>query len=216
MKHRTCTLPGCESKHYCRGMCRSHHSRWTRAKSKTLTDRPCGIEGCDAAGTAGHGWCEKHYRRYQRHGNPLATSRIVGDNLARFWSYVDKNGSDGCWNWRGATSPDGYGILLVARETVYMPRYSWELANGPMPSGLEPDHLCRNHACVNPNHLEPVTHKENVLRGGSPAAINARKTHCIRGHEYTTENTYIIPSTGGRSCRECIAMHAASRRARAV
>lgn len=218
MKNRTCTMPDCDSKHYSRGMCRRHHARWQRAENKAATGRPCLIDECESAGTAGHGYCEKHYRRYQRHGSPHATSRIVGDDVARFWSYVNKSGPGSCWNWTGGMSHDGYGVLRIANRTAYMPRFSYELAHGPIPSGMEPDHLCRNRACVNPDHLEPVTHKENILRGVSPQAINARKTHCKRGHEFTPENTYITPSSGGRNCRQCLAIHAANRvvRARAL
>ena len=208
MDNRTCTMPGCTKPYYSTGRCRSHYSKLQRQR-RAATAPPCIIDGCAAPGFAGHGWCEKHYRRFQRHGDPLATSRIVGDDLARFWSYVDH--TEGCWNWAGATSKDGYGILVIRGITHYAPRHSWELAHGAMPDGLEPDHLCRNRACVNPDHLEPVTHRENVLRGDSPTAINARKTHCKRGHEFTDENTYITPSTRGRSCRTCLAMHAARR-----
>lgn len=204
MKNRTCTIDGCGKKHYSRGLCRAHYSRVQREQRKARTDKPCLIEGCAAAGTAGRGWCERHYRRYQRHGDPLATRYIVGDDEARFWSYVDLHAPGGCWNWTGHTSPDGYGILRIQGATRYMPRYSWEKVNGPMPDGLEPDHLCRNRACVNPDHLEPVTHKVNILRGESPTAINARKTRCNRGHEFTPENTY-VQRNGGRLCRACAA-----------
>lgn len=214
VKQRTCTLIDCDSKHYSLGLCRSHYSKKKRAERLAAEDRPCRIGDCDDPGNAGHGWCEKHYRRYQRHGDPLTTSRIVGDDTARFWGYVDRGAPEQCWDWTGATSHDGYGILVVARYTVYAPRFSWELVNGPMPAGLEPDHLCRNRACVNPDHLEPVTHRVNVLRGVSPSAINARKTHCNRGHEYTPENTYVQPSTGGRSCLACIKARDALRSSR--
>jgi hypothetical protein len=81
-------------------------------------------------------------------------------------------------------------------------RWSWEKVNGSVPDDLHIDHLCRNRACVNPAHLEPVTRRENILRGVGITAQNARKTHCKNGHEFTEANTYIRPG-GHRGCREC-------------
>jgi hypothetical protein len=82
-------------------------------------------------------------------------------------------------------------------------RWAYEFLRAEIPEGLHIDHLCRNRACVNPWHLEPVTNRVNGLRGESVAAQHARKTHCIRGHEFTTENTYPIKNGKGRGCREC-------------
>jgi hypothetical protein len=82
-------------------------------------------------------------------------------------------------------------------------RFAYQMLVGPIPEGLTLDHLCRNTGCCNPEHLEAVTHRDNVLRGVSFAAVNAVKTECPRGHPYDSENTYIVPSTGGRLCRLC-------------
>jgi hypothetical protein len=121
----------------------------------------------------------------------------------RFWSKVDRSGGDeSCWLWTASTTPAGYGQFRVGAAPQYAHRLSWVAANGPVPDGLELDHLCRVRRCVNPRHLEPVTTKENSLRGQSFAAINARKTHCPQGHPYDEANT-IRSKSGARLCRAC-------------
>lgn len=96
-----------------------------------------------------------------------------------------------------STQRSGYGQTWDGQKVLLAHRVAYELAVGPIPEGLHIDHLCRNRACVNPKHLEPVTCLENVRRG---AAV---KTHCPHGHEYTPENSYHHPA-GGRICRICI------------
>ena len=108
----------------------------------------------------------------------------------------------GCWEWKAHISQAGYGQLKGrGKKVVYAHRAVYEMLVGPIPKGLTIDHLCRNRACVNPNHMEPVTSVENVMRGQGPFAVNARKTHCKRGHEFTGDNTY--RSRKGRECRKC-------------
>lgn len=109
---------------------------------------------------------------------------------------------DGCWEWTAAKQVGGYGVLNVAGRTTLAHRVVYELLVGPVPEGTEIDHLCRNRACVRPDHLDPVSKKVNIARGASLPADNARKTHCIRGHEFTPENLGKFVD-GWRRCRIC-------------
>lgn len=110
--------------------------------------------------------------------------------------------NSGYWLWLGAISPAGYGRINGRQAHVV----SYEIHIGPIPQGLVLDHLCRTRCCVNPWHLEPVTDRENILRGTAPAALNAKKTHCKRGHPYDDQNTYwYCPGGRGqeRHCKTC-------------
>jgi hypothetical protein len=111
--------------------------------------------------------------------------------------------NSGCWLWEAACTAAGYAVYREAGQTKYVHRMLYELAKGSVPTGLELDHLCRVRCCVNPEHLEAVTHKENNKRGTSPMAIFGRATHCVHGHEFIPENTYIYPTGVGRRCRAC-------------
>lgn len=104
-----------------------------------------------------------------------------------------------CWKWVALKTDKGYGQIYIKGKYIYAHRYIWEKYNGKIPPKHTIDHLCRNPACVRPDHLEVVTYKENVRRGIN---ANSLKTHCKRGHLYNEENTY-INSLGGRKCRIC-------------
>jgi hypothetical protein len=121
---------------------------------------------------------------------------------AKLFDRLSIAGVDQCWEWKGAIS-QGYGKMVhpVTGKDVLVHRVAWEHWRGPIPQGLTIDHLCCNTSCSNPRHLEVVTQKENVLRGRSGPAQNARKTHCKHGHEFTEENTYRWK--GQRHCRTC-------------
>lgn len=120
----------------------------------------------------------------------------------RFFSRLIQDGD--CWVWPH-TDPAGYGRMFQADGVNWLPhRWAYTFMRGDIPDGLELDHLCRNRACTNPDHLEPVTRVENAMRG--PGAI----TECKNGHPYTTANTYIRPDRGTRGCRICRA-HATAR-----
>ena len=120
---------------------------------------------------------------------------------------------DECWVWKGTILKKGYGRIMRFGKQLHAHRMVWELLVGPLTSDEVLDHLCRNRACVNPNHLEPVGNKDNVLRGEGPTAQNARKTHCPQGHPYDETNTYRI-RTGGRACRTCARIRTRERRER--
>jgi hypothetical protein len=93
--------------------------------------------------------------------------------------------SSGCWEFTGRLDPDGYGRAGVGGRQRMAHRITWEFTRGPIPDGLQIDHLCRNRACVNPSHLEVVDARTNTLRGISSPAINARKDRCRNGHPFT-------------------------------
>jgi hypothetical protein len=129
---------------------------------------------------------------------------------ARFWSKVAV-ADQRCWLWTSALSSGGYARFVIGsrtdgtRRTVDVYRWLFELVIGPVPAGLVLDHLCRQRRCVNPAHLEPVTARENILRGEGPAAVNTRRTTCQRGHEFTPENTLLSrrADRGSRVVRLC-------------
>lgn len=129
----------------------------------------------------------------------------------RFLDKIKVN-ETGCWEWQGYVSLEGYGQLTYDHRGVVAHIFSYELFIGPVPMGLELDHLCNIKHCVNPAHLEPVTKAENMRRAGGYAMLGYKGglvrgaqlkaiTHCPQGHPYNAENTYI--NKGHRNCRTC-------------
>lgn len=106
----------------------------------------------------------------------------------------------GCWIWLGALVC-GYGNLMVNGKTIKAHRFSYEQKYGKIPEGMQLDHLCRVRCCVNPNHLETVTQKENINRG---ICASTEKTHCPKGHPYNETNTFRRRNRNSRECRICM------------
>ncbi len=168
----------------------------------------CSLEGCDGP-TYARTWCKQHYFRWHNSGSPHP--RRVPTVEERFWAKVDTSALSGCWQWTGSLIWHGYGHFSITRKKATgAHRYAYELLVGPIPDGLEIDHLCRNRGCVNPLHLEAVTATTNKLRGTAPPALNAVKSHCKRGHEFTPENT----GHGRGESRFCLTCKALAQRER--
>jgi len=171
-----------------------------------LSEKPCAVEGCAAAvGRKGaRGWCSRHYQRWLKSGSPLGTTRPTAE--ARFFAKVRQVGD--CWLWTASQDQSGYGLFSGRPGGASIRSHIWAYEHliGERPPGLELDHLCRNRACVNPYHLDPVPGYINWLRGEAPSRINRAKSQCKRGHEFTEQNTY-IQRNGSRRCETCMADH---------
>jgi len=157
-----------------------------------MSDGTCSIESCERE-IHELRLCRRHYYSARCRGELPAEER--------FFAKVDK--TDTCWNWTAYLNEDGYSKFRLNGKHRFGHRVAYEWFVVPIPDGLTIDHLCRNRKCVNPSHLEVVTHKENVLRGTAPSAQHAVKTHCPRGHEYNEENTFFKTGSKGRGCRQC-------------
>src|SRR6266568_8464909 len=133
----------------------------------------------------------------------LNDTEALTDLAAKFWAKVDRSGgADACWLWIAGMDNHGYGTFDIGQQKRRGHQIAWQLLRGPVPDGLELDHLCRVPLCVNPNHLEPVTHRENTLRGEGITAQQARRTHCPQGHVLAGHN--LEPRRDGhRACRAC-------------
>ena len=128
----------------------------------------------------------------------------------RFLSKTEYDDISGCTLWTACVTGNGYGAFRYGGKMEYAHRIAYSTANGEIPKELEIDHLCSNRLCVNPGHLEAVTHAVNVSRGnaGKP---RRNKTHCVAGHPYSGDNLYVVPATGARKCRTCVSSQNAAR-----
>ncbi|SRR5229473_1887956 len=134
---------------------------------------------------------------------------LTAAELTHFWEKVDKNGPipetnpklGACWLWNGKIDRYGYGKFSVKRKMESAHRVAYQVTVGPIAKGLTADHLCRVRRCIRPSHIEPVTNRENVLRGDTFPARQLAQTHCVNGHEFNEANTYHW--NGHRGCRTC-------------
>lgn len=201
MGEGTCSIEACDKPSFCRSWCSMHYSRWQRngdpstRSAPKAAPLPCAADGCREVVRA-QGWCAGHYMRWWRTGDVDEATPLPGAPLAtleaRFWVKVEKTAT--CWLWTAA-STQGRGIFRVGHErrTRLAHRVAYEMIAGPIPEGMELDHLCRVPLCVNPDHLEPVTHEENMRR--------TKRDSCPRGHSYEEHGR--LRKDGSRRCSAC-------------
>ncbi|MGW6658898.1 HNH endonuclease signature motif containing protein [Rhodococcus sp. NPDC055024] len=174
--------------------------------------KPCGTCGQPVKRAAAK-YCTRECMHKSQIGrkNPVKVTDPMTHILARV-----RKDDNGCWNWLNVPTSEGYGevnLTILGRKRL-VHTVTYELSIGPVPDGLELDHLCRNRLCCNPDHLEPVTHTENIRRGEMEPKKQewfASRTHCKNGHEYAAENT-ARRVDGRRRCRTCL--HASYLRSR--
>lgn len=175
-----------------------------------MTKRVCSVDGCDRP-HRGRGFCRNHLRIFNLYGDPEKVA------LRKHWPETLTERllpqTSGCIWHDSAPTDQGYAIVSRDGGQQFAHRAAWELVNGPIPDGMTIDHECHNDSgctltdhrcphrrCVNVEHLAVKAQGENV--SASPNS-NAAKTHCPQGHQYTEENTYVVPSSGARRCRTC-------------
>jgi hypothetical protein len=150
------------------------------------------------------GLCNTHYQRFRLGTLDLSVVDLEprkrgGDPFERMQRFIQPTGC--CWYWTGSLDGKGYGRISVGNRLVRAHRWVYTVLVGAIPDGLMLDHLCRNKVCVNPDHLEPVTNRENLLRGRG-VVLHPVTTHCKHGHAYTPDNTR-INRKGRKVCRRC-------------
>lgn len=199
---RICKVDGCGADVHGQGYCVKHYKRWRKTGTTELPPKPtCAVEGCGELATPGRrGWCGKHYSRWYRYGDSLVTSFIVGDDEARFWSKVSKDGPvpehapelGPCWPWTGDNDQSGYGVFTFVEDG--RPRktraHRWllgHLRGEPLSREVvgEEDgcHRCDNPPCCNPDHLYVGTRKQNLGDAVERSRLwQLKKDTCPKGH----------------------------------
>lgn len=203
----TCSFPNCGRQIKSKRLCKIHYDqRRAGVQLKPVQVRgpllPCSAPRCDGLAKV-KGLCMAHYHQ-QRRNKPFTAVNRYASTEQRFWSKVVESDPPAhdvtmgpCWSWTSTRQKSGHGSFgLSSGKTVRAYRWAYESMVALIPEGLSIDHLCRNPACVNPYHLEPVPLSVNIAR-------IPKVTHCRHGHEYTTENTYWPSDGSARKCREC-------------
>jgi hypothetical protein len=170
-----------------------------------IKERICKVINCES-NIKSKGYCTKHYLRWWRYGDTSYVKNLKGKAIDRFYFMIDKTNT--CWNWKGSLDKGGYGRIADDEGWNDMAhRWSYKNFVGDIPDGLVLDHICKNTKCVNPKHLRPVTHKQNIIDYGVSNAsfLNSQKTHCIHNHELSLDNIYIYKGKRGatRVCKIC-------------
>jgi hypothetical protein len=182
--------------------------------SPHFTTRPCAVVECDRPSRT-KGFCTKHYYRWRVNGDPTVVKPpgyAAKPITERFLRHVNKDGPTPehapelgqCWLWTGADNGKGYGVFWDRERLVSVHRFAYEQEYGPIEDRKELDHLCRNHSCMRPTHVEPVTHLTNLHRGVSPTMLAYKAGTCVKGHPKNEENTYWRKDRPGHwNCRQC-------------
>ena len=185
MTKPTCSIEGCERKYKARGYCNLHYRRWLKKNNP-----PCAIDGCSTPRLA-RGWCVTHYQRWERYGDPNIKGRdVYSDPEESFAARAEWQGD--CLVWTGRLTDGGYGLVHHNGTRVRAHRYAWQRVHGPIPDGMQIDHICYNRACVNIQHLRLATHAENT-RNRSGARLNTitgvRNVTVFRNSQYQVQIT---------------------------
>lgn len=194
-----CRSEGCDrpvsiKKH---GVCRTCYEKLRRQGVVGHIPR-CSVADCEKLVQA-RGLCSMHYWRTRNRGELGDAERFRRPPIERFNERYTAE-PDGCWTWTGTVTPGGYGLFGASGKNKYAHRFAYEHHVGPIPEGLEIDHLCGNPSCVNPDHLEPVTPRENTLRSRGVSAKLAQRTVCDKcGGELTP-----VAGPRRRKCKTCM------------
>lgn len=193
-----CSIPGCHRQKHSRGWCNTHYQRWRINGTTELTPRVkkiCIIEGCEEKNHS-KGMCSLHFQRWRAHGDPLKTLvvRVSGPEEA-LRVRTERRGS--CLIWTGSRTTSGYGNMHHGGKIIYVHRYVWEQANGPIPDGKWIDHKCHNRSCVNVNHLRLATPSQNSSHLQGPAKSN--KSSGVRNVYPTWNKWYVLISKDNES-----------------